>query len=46
MRSTKENLPLKDAMNAADEAKKEMASIQEGNQKVLKEARAEREKPF
>jgi F-type H+-transporting ATPase subunit b len=30
-------------MNAADEAKKEMASIQEGNQKILKEARAERE---
>ena len=28
---------IKDAMNAADEAKKEMASIQEGNQKILKE---------
>lgn len=34
---------IKDAMNAADEAKREMASIQEGNQKILKEARAERE---
>ena len=34
---------IKDAMNAAEEAKKEMASIQEDNQKVLKEARAERE---
>ena len=35
---------IKDSMNAADEAKKEMASIQEGNQKILKEARAERER--
>mgnify|MGYP000958250587 FL=1 len=34
---------IKDAINAADQAKKEMASIQEGNQKILKEARAERE---
>ena len=34
---------IKDAMNAADEAKREMVSIQEGNQKILKEARAERE---
>lgn len=34
---------IKDAMNSAEEAKIEMASIHEGNQRVLKEARAERE---
>ena len=32
---------IKDAMNTAEEAKKEMALIQEDNQKFLKEARAE-----
>ena len=34
---------IKDAMREADKARNEMASIQESNQKVLKEARAERE---
>ena len=34
---------IKDAMSAADKARNEMAAIQESNQKVLKEARAERE---
>ena len=34
---------IKDAMSEADKARNEMASIQESNQKVLKEARAERE---
>ena len=34
---------IKNAINSAEEAKKEMASIQEDNQKVLKEALAERE---
>ena len=34
---------IKDAMSEADKARNEMAAIQESNQKVLKEARAERE---
>jgi F-type H+-transporting ATPase subunit b len=34
---------IKDAMREADKARNEMAAIQESNQKVLKEARAERE---
>ena len=34
---------IKDAMSEADKARDEMAAIQESNQKVLKEARAERE---
>ena len=34
---------IKDAMSEADKARNEMAVIQESNQKVLKEARAERE---
>lgn len=34
---------IKDAMREADKARNEMASIQDSNQKVLKEARAERE---
>jgi F-type H+-transporting ATPase subunit b len=34
---------IKDAMSEADRARNEMAAIQESNQKVLKEARAERE---
>ena len=34
---------IKNAINLAEEARKEMASIQEDNQKVLKEALAERE---
>ena len=34
---------IKDAMIEADKARNEMAAIQESNQKVLKEARAERE---
>ena len=34
---------IKNAINAAEEAKNEMASIQENNQKFLKEALAERE---
>ena len=32
---------IKDAMSAAEEAKKEFVSIQEDNQKILREARAE-----
>ena len=34
---------IKDAMSEADKARNEMAAIQESNQKVLKEARTERE---
>jgi F-type H+-transporting ATPase subunit b len=34
---------IKDAMSEADKARNEMLAIQESNQKVLKEARAERE---
>ena len=34
---------IKDAMSEADKARNEMAAIKESNQKVLKEARAERE---
>ena len=34
---------IKDAMSEADKARNEMATIKESNQKVLKEARAERE---
>ena len=34
---------IKEAMSEADKARNEMAAIQESNQKVLKEARAERE---
>ena len=34
---------IKNAMREADKARNEMASIEESNQKVLKEARAERE---
>lgn len=34
---------IKNAMSEAEKARNEMASIQESNQKVLKEARAERE---
>ena len=34
---------IKEAMSEADRARNEMAAIQESNQKVLKEARAERE---
>ena len=34
---------IKDAMSEADKARNEMASIRESNQKVLKEARVERE---
>ena len=34
---------IKDAMSEADKARNEMAAIHESNQKVLKEARAERE---
>jgi|TARA_B100001093_G_C26555481_1_gene896330 F-type H+-transporting ATPase subunit b len=34
---------IKDAMSEADKARNEIAAIQESNQKVLKEARAERE---
>ena len=34
---------IKDAMSEADKARNEMSAIQESNQKVLKEARAERE---
>ena len=34
---------IKDAMSEADKARNEMVAIQESNQKVLKEARAERE---
>tara|TARA_B100000575_G_C23021374_1_gene588126 strand:- start:208 stop:705 length:498 start_codon:yes stop_codon:yes gene_type:complete len=34
---------IKDAMREADKARNEMESIQDSNQKVLKEARAERE---
>ena len=34
---------IKDAMSKADKARNEMAAIHESNQKVLKEARAERE---
>ena len=34
---------IKNAMREADNARNEMASIEESNQKVLKEARAERE---
>ena len=34
---------IKDAMSEADKARNEMAAIQESNQKVLPEARAERE---
>ena len=34
---------IKDAMSEADKARNEMAAIQKSNQKVLKEARAERE---
>ena len=34
---------IKDAMSEADKARNEMAAIQESNQKVLKEARSERE---
>tara|TARA_B100000941_G_scaffold262860_1_gene215891 strand:- start:539 stop:1036 length:498 start_codon:yes stop_codon:yes gene_type:complete len=34
---------IKDAMSEADKARNEMASIRESNQKILKEARVERE---
>lgn len=34
---------IKDALNAADAARKEIETLKEDNQKVLKEARAERE---
>ena len=34
---------IKDALSSADDARKEMASLQQNNQKILQEAKAERE---